>query len=141
MTVLSGGDAPALLLKMIPEAAEHLAELYEMPAEEAVRTDHPSVDTFDLLGDALAQPLILPELRSQAPDADLLRRCFDYTELLLTSPISLLREAAYFQILEALLDGDVPYAKAFPYMREHTRRRAIRMLDGYGVERPEGVES
>ncbi|WP_242536519.1 hypothetical protein [Streptomyces albidoflavus] len=130
-----------LLLEMIPEAAEHMAELYGMPAEGAVRTEHPSVDTFDLQGDALAQPVIVPELRAQTPDADLLGRCFDYTELLLTSPFLLLREAAYFQILEALLDENVPYAKAFPYIRSHTRQQALRMLDGYGIDRPEGVES
>ncbi|WP_037845720.1 hypothetical protein [Streptomyces sp. NRRL F-6628] len=141
MTEIRREYARALLLEMVPEAAEHMAELYGMPAEEAVRIEHPSVDTFDLLGDALAQPVIVPELRAQTPDADLLRRCFDYTELLLTSPSLLLREAAYFQILEALLDESVPYAKAFPYMRSHTRQRALRMLDGYGVERPTGVES
>ncbi|MFF2312969.1 hypothetical protein ACFVVJ_17085 [Streptomyces albidoflavus] len=112
-----------------------------MPAEKAVRTEHPSVDTFDLLGDALAQPIIVPELGKQTPDADLLRRCFEYTELLLASPSSALRDAAYFQILEALLDENVPYAKAFPYMKSRTLQRALRMLDGYDVERPEGFES
>ncbi|NUV77827.1 hypothetical protein [Streptomyces fungicidicus] len=141
MTEISREYAPALLLEMIPEAAEHIAELYEMPAEEAVKTEHPTVDTFDLLGDALARPIIVPELREQTPDADLLRRCFDYTELLLASPSLLLREAAYFQILEALLGENVPYAKAFPYMRSRTRQRALRMLDGYGIDRPEGVDS
>ncbi|MEU7354853.1 hypothetical protein ABZ663_31530 [Streptomyces albidoflavus] len=141
MALNSLEDTRALLLEMIPEAAEHMTELYGMPAEKAVRTEHPSVDTFDLLGDALAQPVIVPELRAQTPDADLLQRCFDYTELLLTSPSSLLREAAYFQILEALLDENVPYAKAFPYMQSRTRQRALRMLDGYGIDRPEGVES
>ncbi|MEU3103896.1 hypothetical protein [Streptomyces griseoflavus] len=141
MTKIRREDAPALLLKMLLEAAEHITELYDMPAEEAVRTEHPIVDTFDVLGDALAQPIIVPELRAEAPDADLLRRCFDCTELLLTSPSSVLREAAYFQILEALLGENVPYAQAFPYKRSHTRQRALKMLDGYDVERPEGAES
>ncbi len=90
-------------------------------------TEHPVVDTFDLLGDALAQPITVPELRAETP-ADLLRHCFDHTELLLTSPSSVLREAAYFQILEALLS-------------ENGRRCALRMLDGYGVERPEEAQS
>ncbi|MEU5518716.1 hypothetical protein [Streptomyces griseoaurantiacus] len=129
-------DAPALLLEMIPEAAEYLEELYEMPAAEAVRTEHPSVDTFDLLGDGLAQPIIIPQLQAEMPDVDLLQRCFDYTERLIASPISVLREAAYFQVLEALLGENVPYERAFPYMGQVTRQRALRMLKAYGVEAP-----
>ncbi|MEV3861500.1 hypothetical protein AB0J38_45250 [Streptomyces sp. NPDC050095] len=141
MAEIDREDVPALLLEMVPEAAEHIAGLYEMPAVEAVKTEHPDVDTFDLLGDALAQPIIIPQLRSETPNADLLQRCFDYTELLVKSPSSSLREGAYFQILEALLGEDVPYAKAFPYMRPYTRQQALKMLDHYAVERPEGAES
>lgn len=140
MNEIRGEDALALLMEMIPEAAEYVAELYEMPAVEAVRTEHPTVDTFDLLGDALAQPVIVPQLQEESPDSDLLRRCFEYTELLLTSSSSVLREAAYFQILEALLGENVSYGKAFPFMRSKTRQRALEMLDTYGVERPEETE-
>ncbi|MEU2535815.1 hypothetical protein [Streptomyces albidoflavus] len=104
------------------------------------------MDTFDLLGDALAQPVIVPELRAQTPDADLLRRCFDYTELLLTSPSLLLREAAYFQILEALLDessvreGVPVHAEPHtPACSQDAGRLWRRAANGSGVLRGAGV--
>ncbi|MBN0047816.1 hypothetical protein JS756_27645 [Streptomyces actuosus] len=136
MNELCTEDAPALLLAMVPESADYISELYEMPAADAVRTDHPWVDMFDLLTAALADPIIIPQLRSESPDSGLLQRCFDYTEQLITSPSSPLREAVYFQVIEALLGEDVPFQKAFPYMRKATWERTVRMLNTYEVSVP-----
>ncbi|WP_432067566.1 hypothetical protein [Streptomyces sp. C10-9-1] len=136
MSKIRTEDAPALLLDMIPEAAECIAELYEIPAAEAVRTHHLSVDMFDVLTAVLVEPILIPQLRSNSPDAELLQRCFDYTERLLTSQNSALSEPIYFQVIEALLGEDVPFQKAFPYIRKATWERTVLMLKNYEVSVP-----
>ncbi|MBQ0986523.1 hypothetical protein KBZ10_18795 [Streptomyces sp. F63] len=136
MSEISEEEFPRLLLDIIPETAEYFADKYGMPAPEAVRVEDTWTDVYDILTDALMEPIIIPELRSDSPDLELLQRCFDFTEQLMTSKSGTLKEAVYFQVIEALLGEDVPFQKAFPYMGKKTWERTVRMLKDYEVDVP-----
>ncbi|MGV9879241.1 hypothetical protein [Streptomyces sp. NPDC003006] len=121
-------EVPALLLRMVPETATYIAELYEMPAAEAVRSEAAEYDTYALLDEAFTRPVIQPELRKESPDAELLDRCFAFVDLLVRSSTHALTGPVYFQVLEALLEEEPFVEKAAPFMRKRTREETARML-------------
>ncbi|MFD7101400.1 hypothetical protein [Streptomyces celluloflavus] len=123
-------EVPALLLRMVPETAEHIAELYEMPAEMAVTSEAAQYDTFALLQDAFMEPIVLPELRKASPDAELMGRCFKFVDLLVRSSTHALTGPVYFQVLEEFFEP-VPLEKAIPFMSKATRERTAEMLIGH----------
>lgn len=132
-----GEDFPALLLHMVPETAEHIAELYEMPAEEAVLSEA-RFDTYALLQEAFMQPVVLPELAKETADAVLLRRCFELVDLLVRSPSEHFTGAVYFQVLEEFFEPDL-LKKAIPFMPKATRERTARMLIGHELPVPDAL--
>ncbi|MDQ0579530.1 hypothetical protein [Streptomyces rishiriensis] len=136
MSEIPADDIPALLLRTLPECAEFIAEKYEMPAEAAVRTEAVAVDLYGLLAECLTTPVLMPQLESDAPDPELLARCWDFVERLTAHSLESVRGAAYFEVLEQLLNADGLVEAAWPYMKERTRARTLTMLDFYGVHLP-----
>ncbi|MCX4819016.1 hypothetical protein OG883_03670 [Streptomyces sp. NBC_01142] len=136
MSEIRADDMPLLMLRMVPESAEFIAEKYGMPADHAVVTRDAMLDLYDLLTEAFMDPILLPQLRSSAPDTELLQRCFDLVERLMESPDESLRGAVYFQVLEQFLNPGTLIEDSFPYMRERTRKRTVMMLKGYGITLP-----
>ncbi|WP_055544285.1 hypothetical protein [Streptomyces kanamyceticus] len=137
MSEIRGEDFPALLLGMVPETAEHIAALYEMPAEQAVVSEA-RFDTYALLQEAFMEPVVLPELGKNVPDAELLGRCFDLVDLLVQSSSQHFTDAVYFQVLEEFFDRD-RLEKAIPFMQKRTRERTADMLSGHELPVPEGL--
>ncbi|MFI7099662.1 hypothetical protein ACIBK8_09915 [Streptomyces sp. NPDC050161] len=138
MSELDPLEVPALLLRMVPETAEHIAELYEMPADKAVTSEAARYDTFALLQEAFMEPVVLPELTRTSPDAELMGRCFEFADLLVRSSTHALTGPVYFQVLEEFFDTDL-LEKAIPFMREATRKRTARMLTGHELPVPEAL--
>ncbi|WP_406010269.1 hypothetical protein OG440_32310 [Streptomyces sp. NBC_00637] len=129
-------DIPALLLRTVPESAQSIAERYEMPAEAAVLSEDMAVDLYPVLAECFTTPVLMPQLESDTPDVELLERCWDFVERLTAHSLESVRGAAYFEVLEQLLNADGLLEAAWPYMKERTRARTRTMLDFYGVEVP-----
>lgn len=132
-------EVPGLLLRMVPETAAHIAELYGMPAAEAVGSEAAEYDTYALLDEAFMRPVVQPELRKESPDAELLDRCFAFVDLLVRSSTHALTGPVYFQVLEALLEEEPFVEAAAPFMRQRTREETVRMLTGSGNPVPDAL--
>ncbi|MCX4760329.1 hypothetical protein OG562_04890 [Streptomyces sp. NBC_01275] len=126
-------EVPSLLLRTVPESAEFIAEKYQMAAEAAVLTEDAALDLYSVLAECFTTPVLMPQLESPAPDTELLRRCWDFVERLTEHSLESVRGAAYFQVLEQLLNADGLVEAAWPYMKERTRARTLTMLNFYGV--------
>ena len=131
MSEVAVEGVPALLLEIVPETAEFIAERYGVPAERAVRTEEAVLDLYPILLDCLWRSVIRPQLDAPAPDAELLGRCFAFVERVVDHPSEHVGGAVYFNVLESLLDAEGYVETAFPHMRKRTRESTIRMLDSY----------
>ncbi|UQA97081.1 hypothetical protein [Streptomyces halobius] len=137
MSEIQVQEAPLLLLRMVPETAQYIAEMYEMPASEAVGTEDVWYDLYQLLDEAFTRPIVQPELRKEAPDAELMGRCFEFVEILTRASSQYFTGAVYFQVLDALLEEEDLLERAIPFMREKTRKDTVQMLIGYENPVPE----
>ncbi|CAL9286076.1 hypothetical protein [Streptomyces sp. SudanB182_2057] len=126
-------EVPSLLLRMIPESADAIEELFEQPAEEAVLAGEAWMRLYWLLIDCFTTPVLIPELESGSPDTELLGRCWDFVERVVAHPSSVVSGAVYFEVLEPLLNAAGLVEAAWPHMKDRTRTETVRMLDGYGV--------
>ncbi|MCZ0207812.1 hypothetical protein OZK63_20580 [Streptomyces sp. UMAF16] len=126
-------EVPALLLRMIPESAASIEELFEQPAEAAVLAEEAWMRLYWLLIECFTTPVLMPELESGDPDTELLGRCWDFVECIVAHPSALVSGAVHFEVLEPLLNAAGLVEAAWPYMRDRTRTETVRMLDGYGV--------
>ncbi|MGW2683483.1 hypothetical protein ACWC6I_10000 [Streptomyces sp. NPDC001414] len=132
-------EIPALLLSMVPECADFIAEMFHQPAETAVLTEDAAVMLYELLAGCFTTPVLMPQLRSDSPDTHLLTRCWDFVEHIVDHPTQHVGGAVYFEVLDQLLiDGGLMEA-AWPYMKERTRARTLLMLDDFDVRLP-GVD-
>ncbi|MGW3015431.1 hypothetical protein [Streptomyces longwoodensis] len=129
-------EIPSLLLRMIPESADSIAETYGRPAEVAVLTRDAWVRLYRLLAECFTTPVLMPELESDSPDTELLGRCWDFVETVVAHPSEHVSGAVYFEVLEQLLNAEGLVEAAWPHMGERTRERTLRMLDGYDVRLP-----
>ncbi|MFK0294301.1 hypothetical protein ACIQU6_28045 [Streptomyces sp. NPDC090442] len=132
-------EVPALLLRMVPETADHVAKLYGMSAERAVASKAAQYDTCMLFDLAFTRPVVQPELRRGIPDPELMGRCFEFVELMTRSSTQALTGPVYFQALEALLEEDIFLEKAIPFMQEQTRRKVVQMLTSYEAPAPDAL--
>ncbi len=132
--VTSYTQIPALLADFVPEVAGLIEEEADMPLHEAVRDEDFALGYFNLLGNVLSYPLLMPQLRAEDPDRDLVARCFAFVEKLMESPEEGIRSAAHFQCLEPLLDAKGLLETALPFMGERTRSDAAKMVQFYAVE-------
>ncbi|MEV0692542.1 hypothetical protein [Streptomyces sp. NPDC050388] len=126
-------EIPSLLLHTVPESAEFLAEKYRMPAEAAVLTQDAVLDLYAILADCLTTPVLVPQLESPHPDTGLLGRCWDFVERIVGHSSQYVSGAVYFEVLEQLLNADGLVEAAWPYMKDRTRARTVKMLNFYGV--------
>jgi hypothetical protein len=136
MTEIPVDDVPALLLRTVPETAPFIADKYDMPAERAVLTQDVVQDLYELLTECFWTPVLLPQLESSAPDGRLLARCWDFVEEVVAHSSEHVRGAVYFEVLEQLLNPGTLVEDSWPYMKERTRARTLRMLDHYEVFLP-----
>ncbi|MGW3950742.1 hypothetical protein ACWEKM_07240 [Streptomyces sp. NPDC004752] len=125
-----------LLLRMIPESADSIAELFHRPAEEAVLTEDAAVMLYELLAGCFTTPVLMPQLRSDGPDTQLLTRCWDFVERIVAHSTRHVSGAVYFEVLDQLLIDSGLVEAAWPYMQERTRARTLTMLDFYDVRLP-----
>ncbi|MGM9465161.1 hypothetical protein [Streptomyces murinus] len=126
-------EIPALLLRMIPESAEPIAELYDRPAERAVVMEDAWMRLYRLLADCFTTPVLMPQLESGRPDAELLTRCWDFVERVVDHSSELVGGAVHFEVLEQLLNAEGLVEAAWPRMKDRTRTRTLKMLDCYDV--------
>ncbi|MFD7065203.1 hypothetical protein [Streptomyces sp. NPDC059906] len=127
---------PSLLLRMIPESAESITDLFGLPADAAVVTEDAWVELYRLLTECFTTPVLMPQLESATPDTELLTRCWYFVERIVTHSTEHVSGAVYFEVLEQLLNAEGLVEAAWPYMMYRTRARTLRMLDGYGVRVP-----
>ncbi|WP_046502615.1 hypothetical protein [Streptomyces odonnellii] len=129
-------EVPALLLRMIPESTGFIAEKYDEPAEAAVLTRDALLDLYEVLTECFATPVLMPQLESVSPDADVLERCWDFVERIVSHSSGHVGGAVYFEVLEQLLNADGLLEAAWPYMKDRTRARTLMMLDFFDVRVP-----
>ncbi|MFJ9732715.1 hypothetical protein ACIRUL_15395 [Streptomyces sp. NPDC101171] len=130
---ISVADIPSLLLRTIPESADPIAETYGHPAETAVLTERLWVRLYRLLAECFTTPVLMPELKRASPDTELLGRCWDFVETIVAHPSEHVSGAAYFEVLEQLLNAEGLAEAAWPYMKDRTRARTVQMLNFYDV--------
>ncbi|MFJ3933200.1 hypothetical protein [Streptomyces sp. NPDC090029] len=129
-------DIPALLLRIVPESCDSIEAKYGVPAQQAVLGQEMALDAYEVLTECLMEPVLLPQLHGDSPDAELLERCWAFVETARTCSSDLVRGAAHFQVLEALLDEDGLVERAWPAMKEGAREEMRRILAFYGVRLP-----
>ncbi|MGW5330310.1 hypothetical protein [Streptomyces sp. NPDC004014] len=129
-------EIPALLLSMVPECAESIAERFDQPAATAVLTEDAAVMPYELLAGCFTTPVLMPQLRSDSPDTDLLTRCWDFVERIVDHSTQHVSGAVYFEVLDQLLIDSGLVEAAWPYMKERTRARTLLMLDDFDVRLP-----
>ncbi|RMB87052.1 hypothetical protein [Streptomyces shenzhenensis] len=129
-------EIPSLLLRMIPESADSITETYHRPAKAAVVTEETWVRPYRLLAECFTMPVLMPELESDSPDTELLSRCWEFVERIVAHPTEHVSGAVYFEVLEQLLNAPGLVEAAWPYMKERTRARTLKMLDSYDVRLP-----
>ncbi|MFI0811871.1 hypothetical protein [Streptomyces echinatus] len=122
-TEVPDAEIPSLLLHLIPESADSITELFDQPAQTAVTSRDAVVQLYELLTECFTTPVLMPQLTSDSPDAQLLRRCWDFVDRIVAHSSMHVRGAVYFEVLET----------AWPYMRDRTRTRTLKMLDTYDV--------
>ncbi|WP_333774192.1 hypothetical protein [Streptomyces sp. IBSBF 3136] len=133
---IATADIPSLLLRMIPESADSIAETSGHPAEKAMVTEEAWVLLYRLLAECFTTPVLMPELESVRPDAQLLGRCWDFVETIVARSSEHVSGAVYFEVLEQLLNAEGLIEAAWPYMKDRTRARTVQMLDSYDVRLP-----
>ncbi|MFI5567443.1 hypothetical protein ACIA6T_08800 [Streptomyces sp. NPDC051740] len=129
-------EIPSLLLRMIPESAGPIAEMFHEPAEAAVLTEDAAVTLYELPAGCFTTPVLMPQLRSDSPDTQLLTRCWDFVERIVDHSAQHVGGAVYFEVLDQLLLDSGLVEAAWPYMKERTRARALLMLDDADVRLP-----
>ncbi|MET9914086.1 hypothetical protein ABZZ74_46490 [Streptomyces sp. NPDC006476] len=129
-------EIPPLLLRMVPESAGFIAEMFHRPAEAAVLTEEAAVMLYELLAECFTGPVLMPQLRSDKPDTELLTRCWDFVERIVDHPTEHVSGAVFFEVLDQLLLDSGLVEAAWPYMKDRTRARTLQMLDGYDVRLP-----
>ncbi|MET7812452.1 hypothetical protein ABZT26_16575 [Streptomyces sp. NPDC005395] len=129
-------EIPPLLLRMIPESAGPIAEMFHRPAEAAVLTEDAAVMLYELLAGCFTTPVLMPQLRSERPDTELLTRCWDFVERIVDHSTEHVGGAVYFEVLDQLLLDSGLVEAAWPYMKERTRARTLLMLDEADVRLP-----
>ncbi|MDX3849169.1 hypothetical protein [Streptomyces sp. AK02-01A] len=129
-------EIPRLLLRMIPGSADPIAEMFHQPAEAAVLTEDAAVMLYELLAGCFTTPVLMPQLESDSPDTELLTRCWDFVERIVAHSSQHVRGAVYFEVLEQLLNAEGLVEAAWPYMKERTRARTLKMLDTFAVYVP-----
>ncbi|MFI8093991.1 hypothetical protein ACIF9R_37775 [Streptomyces sp. NPDC086080] len=127
---------PPLLLHLVPESAEYIAEKYRMSAESAVLTRDAVVDLYEVLAECFTTPVLMPQLESPTPDPELLGRCWGFVERIVDHTSRHVSGAVYFEVLEQLLNADGLVEAAWPYMKERSRARTVKMLNFYGILLP-----
>ncbi|MFJ8779776.1 hypothetical protein [Streptomyces sp. NPDC102476] len=120
--------------------AQFIANKYGLPTERAVWTEDAVLDLYEVLTECFTTPVLMPQLQSPAPDAELLQRCWDFVEQVVDHSSLHVRSAVYFEVLEPLLNPGTLIEDYWPYMKERTRRRTLMMLDPYGTSVP-GITS
>ena len=125
-----------LLAPVVSEKGTFIADKYDMPAERAVLTQDVVQDLYELLTECFWTPVLLPQLESSAPDGRLLACCWDFVEEVVAHSSEHVRGAVYFEVLEQLLNPGTLVEDSWPYMKERTRARTLRMLDHYEVFLP-----
>ncbi|MEU7098670.1 hypothetical protein AB0A66_10100 [Streptomyces longwoodensis] len=129
-------EIPALLLSMVPECADSIAEMFHQPAEMAVLTEEAAVMLYELLAGCLTTPVLMPQLRSDIPDTHLLTRCWDFVERIVDHPSQHVGGAVYFEVLDQLLLDSGLVKAAWPYMKQRTRASTLLMLDDADLRLP-----
>ncbi|MGV4891415.1 hypothetical protein ACSR0Z_33505 [Streptomyces viridosporus] len=136
MSSVPAEQIPPLLLHMVPESADFIAEKYQMPAEAAVLTEDAVLELYEVLAECFTTPVLMPQLESPAPDVELLTRCWEFVEQIMDHSSQHVSGAVYFEVLEQLLNADGLVEAAWPYMKDRARSRTVRMLNFYGVLLP-----
>ncbi|MFD5124074.1 hypothetical protein [Streptomyces sp. NPDC058385] len=104
---------------MVPELKE--------PAQAAA-----DLDLYDFLKDVFTDGFLIPRLCSMAADGaddDVLKRCFRFVEVLLTSPDTSIGAAAVFQVIEPLFDEERLLVASFPQMGTEALAVAVDTID------------
>ncbi|WP_458248485.1 hypothetical protein [Streptomyces sp. MAI_2237] len=94
------------------------------------------MELYELLGECFTTPVLMPQLESEHPNAELLERCWDFVERIVDHSTDHVSGAVYFEVLEQLLNVDGLMEAARPSMKARTRARALMMLDTYDVRLP-----
>ncbi|MGW0777615.1 hypothetical protein ACWD01_29110 [Streptomyces sp. NPDC002835] len=129
MDIVKRSDIPGLLLEIVPESRAPMENQLGIPVGKALPGEPPFYDLYDFLREVLWCGVMFPGLRQKVPDQDLLRRCFLFVELLITSPVQSISDAGYFQAVEPLFSGEGLIVAAFPLMGPKTLDVARETLD------------
>ncbi|MBC9728574.1 hypothetical protein [Streptomyces sp. TRM68367] len=122
-------DIPGLLLDVVPESRTAVEEMLRTPAVKILSEGPPWYDLYNFLKEVLWHGVMLPEFRSDSPNKELLRRCFTFVEVLISSPVQSISDAGYFQAIEPLFADEELVLISFPLMGEKTLSVAQETLD------------
>jgi hypothetical protein len=124
-------DVPILLSRRVPESVPGMSTFLEMSVEEFTSDDCAWFDLYDFLSEVFFRGVVLPELRKDEASRDLgvLRRCFDFIELVVSSPVTSISDAGYFQAIQHLFASEDLLLASCPFMRPVTRQLLSADLD------------
>ncbi|MFE6808182.1 hypothetical protein ACFVEN_42035 [Streptomyces sp. NPDC057681] len=89
-------------------------------------------DLLEFLLQVFTRPVLLPLLRTGAPDDEpAVRACFAYVESLATDPNPYVESSVHFGILEQFLEGQDVLLRAWHHSLPETRTKLVAMFEEY----------
>ncbi|MGA5195620.1 hypothetical protein [Streptomyces exfoliatus] len=98
-------DIVQVYLRTVPHAAEVLRDVPEPQRASFEAWPEEETDLFDFLPMAFMRPIVLPALREETPDPELLGPCFGFVEGLARNPNAYLQNALHHEVYEQFLEG------------------------------------
>jgi hypothetical protein len=122
---------PILLERSVPECTPGVAMFLGMSSDEFMADDSAWFDLYDFLAEPFFREVLLPELLKEHEyrNADLVGRCFEFIESVISSPVESISAAGYFQTIEPLFASEGLLVASSPAMGPEVRRVVIAGLD------------
>ncbi|MFI8792497.1 hypothetical protein [Streptomyces sp. NPDC055105] len=133
VTSTGTGRAVEEFLRIVPAARTVLDELIASHPDRYGAWSEGSVgDLLEFLLEVFTRPVLLPLLRTGAPDDETaVGACFAYIELLATDPNPYVESSVHFGILEQFLEDQNTLLRAWHHSLPATRTKLAAMLEEY----------
>ncbi|MEV6251539.1 hypothetical protein AB0M38_36070 [Streptomyces sp. NPDC051742] len=105
MEKIEFADVVQAYLRTVPHAGEVLRDVPEPQRSSFEAWPEEETDLFDFLPMAFMRPVLLPALREETPDPELLGHCFDFVEGLARNSNAYLQNALHFEVYEQFLES------------------------------------
>lgn len=120
------------LIRYVPEVLPFLTQIKEEEAEIAAEIDQEETEAnvYTLISVGFVHSVLVPALEGGTGEAQLLERCAELIEILVTSTRSQIRDATVIRIIETIAGHNDYWRRISAYVGPATRSRALMRRGG-----------